>query len=234
VNPHGSTHLIGMHGWAGDHHSWTPWAEQVQQRGWGFSWGERGYGAFPPAVPHWPQGARHRIVIAHSLGPHLIPAEVWGEATAAVWLASFTRFLPQGRAGRPLQTALRSMRQRLEAGEVNDLLREFLAQAAAPQAAELLPQGPLERGISAEGLQRLLIDLGRLEASSGLPEGFPQGIPVLVVEAGQDQIVAPESRAQLRQELPQATVWSRADLGHSLLDPSLPGAVLQWIADACA
>jgi len=126
------------------------------------------------------------------------------------------------------------MRQRLEAGEVNALLREFLARAAAPQAAELLPQGPLERGISAEGLQRLLIDLGRLEASSGLPEGFPQGIPVLVVEARQDQIVAPESRAQLRQELPQATVWSRADLGHSLLDPSLPGAVLQWIADACA
>lgn len=234
MNPHSSTHLIGMHGWAGDHHSWHPWVEQTQQRGWSFSWGERGYGASPPLDPQWPKASHRRIVIAHSLGPHLIPAEVWRTATGAVLLASFSRFLPEGRAGRPLQAAVSSMRQRLEAGEVNALLHDFLAQAAAPQSTALLPEGPLEQGISAEGVHRLLDDLTRLERTAGLPEGFPAGIPVLLVEAEQDRIVAPASREQLRQELPQATVWSRPDLGHCLLDPSLPAAVLSWIADACA
>ncbi len=234
MNPHSSTHLIGMHGWAGDHHSWSPWAAQAQQRDWGFSWGERGYGSSPVRDPQWPKDSHRRIVIAHSLGPHLLSAEVWGAATGAVLLASFSRFLPEGRAGRPLQMALRTMRQRLEAGETEELLHDFLAQAAAPQSSALLPESPLERGIAAEGVQRLLDDLSRLERTAGLPNGFPRGIPVLLVEAQQDQIVAPASREQLRQELPQATVWSRPDLGHSLLDPSLPSAVLSWVSDACA
>ncbi|MEN9767564.1 MAG: hypothetical protein RLZZ32_1524 [Cyanobacteriota bacterium] len=228
-----STHLIGMHGWAGDQRSWMPWAELAQQRGWGFSCGERGYGGLEPQDPHWPASSQRRIVIAHSLGPHLMAEAIWQQATGTVLLASFGRFVPAGRAGRPLQMALRSMRQRLEAGEAAPLLREFLARAAEPQSADLLPSGPLEQGISAKGLERLLADLQRLEVSRGLPPGFPAQGPVLIVEAAQDQIVAPESRAALRAELPAASVWTREGLGHSLLDPSLPKDVLSWIDAAC-
>ena len=57
---------------------------------------------------------------------------------------------------------------------------------------------------------------------------------MLLVQAGQDQIVTTSSRLELQQALPQATVWTRDDLGHSLIDPALPDAVLDWIADVQA
>ena len=56
----------------------------------------------------------------------------------------------------------------------------------------------------------------------------------MIVEGGQDQIVSASSREELKQALPEATVWSRSALGHSLIDSALPDAVLDWIADAQA
>jgi pimeloyl-[acyl-carrier protein] methyl ester esterase len=68
-----------------------------------------------------------------------------------------------------------------------------------------------------------------LAASSGLPEGFPSGVPVLIVEAGADAIVAPEARLQLRQLLPDADLVLLPGAGHSLLDGSLLPQVFAWI-----
>lgn len=226
--------LIGMHGWAGDHRSWAPWAAGAAARGWSFCCGERGYGRESPLQPNWSSGTQQRVVIAHSFGPHLLSEALWREATAAVLLASFTRFVPEGREGRAISAALRAMARRIQAGEEQEQLRDFLQQAAAPQSRSLLPEGPLEQGISSEGRSRLLEDLARLGSTGGLPAGFPSGIPVLIVEAVQDQIVTAASRQELKQGLPHATVWTRSDLGHSLIDPALPDAVLDWIADVQA
>ena len=73
------------------------------------------------------------------------------------------------------------------------MLHSFLAQAAAPEDPALLPPGPADGPLGALQRQRLRHDLDLLGRTSGLPEGFPAGIPVLVVEAAQDRIVVPEA-----------------------------------------
>ena len=92
--------LIAMHGWASDSRAWGPWATLAAERGWRLDWGERGYGQREPALPIWEPRSQRRIVLAHSLGPHLLPAALWSQATAAVLLTSFAAFVPPGRSGR--------------------------------------------------------------------------------------------------------------------------------------
>ena len=235
-----TTEVIAAHGWAGDSRAWAPWAALAAQRGWAFRCCERGYGQLPPAQPHWQPDSQRRIVIAHSLGPHLLPEATWRQATAAVLLTSFTAFVPPGREGRPLAAALRGMAAQLEAGEeaASAMLRQFLAKVADPFPASRLPGGPLEQGITAEGRRRLLEDLQLLARCTALPAGFPAAIPILLVEAADDQIVCAQSRALLRQALPEATLWSLQPAGHGLLGEegpkpgqSLLSAVLEWMAD---
>ena len=228
-NPMVQTHLIGLHGWAGDSRAWQPWAALAEGRGWQFSSAERGYGSLEPQQPSWDPQATRRVVIGHSMGPHLLPAALWEQATDAVLLASFAAFVPPGREGRATQAALRAMDARLEAGEATALLREFFREAAAPQPPGALPPGPLEQGIGIEGLLRLRQDLDRLGHTTGLPHGFPSDARALIVEAEEDRIVQPSSRAALREALPAAEVWVLPGAGHCLLDPELPARVLGWI-----
>lgn len=230
----GSTQLIAMHGWASDSRAWGPWATLAAERGWRLDWGERGYGQREPALPIWEPHSQRRIVLAHSLGPHLLPAALWSQATAAVLLTSFAAFVPPGRSGRAVAAGLRGMAAQLEAGEeaTAAMLNAFYRRVADPLPASRLPEGPLEQGIPAAGRRRLLQDLQTLADCRGLPDGMPPGLPVLLVEANDDRIVCPESRALLREALPQATVWSLERAGHALLGADgLLNAVLEWMAD---
>lgn len=230
--PSVQTHLIALHGWAGDSRSWQPWAALAEARGWLLSASERGYGSLQPQQPPWHPQATQRVVIGHSMGPHLLPAALWEQATDVVLLASFAAFAPPGREGRAMRAALQAMAARLEAGEATALLREFFREAAAPQPPGALPPGPLEQGISAAGHQRLLDDLQKLSETAGLPQGFPSSARTLIVEAAEDRIVHPSSRAALRETLPAAEVWTLPGAGHCLLDAELPERVLGWIDHA--
>lgn len=233
-----SVELLAMHGWGGDSRAWAPWAAEASQRGWQLRTGERGYGALPPEQPAWDGQSRHRIVLGHSLGPHLLEPQLWAGATAVVLLASFAAFVPEGRAGRPLRTALAGMASQLRTGNGEAMLRQFLEQVASPFPPERLPQGPLEHGLSSVGAERLLADLERLAATSDLPEGLQataaRQLPVLIVEAADDQIVCAASREQLKARLPEATVITLPRAGHGLLGAGVHTAVLNWIADGLA
>lgn len=233
-----SVQVLAMHGWGGDSRGWAPWGELAARRGWRLHAGERGYGALTPQLPRWGPSSQQRILLGHSLGPHLLEPSLWAEATAAVLLASFAGFVPEGRAGRPLRIALNGMAAQLEHGDGPAMLASFLERVAFPFRSSELPQGPLQQGIGAAGTARLLEDLQRLAATTGLPEGLraalPRRLPVLIVEAEDDQIVCAASRAQLRALLPEATVISLPRAGHGLLGAGVPAAVLNWIADGLA
>ncbi len=221
--------LIGMHGWAGDSRAWQPWQQAAGRRGWLWHCGEQGYGPLPPCRPAWSAAGGPRAVIVHSLGLHLLPESVIAAADAVVLLASFGRFIPAGRAGRRWHQSLLGMAARLDQGEAGALLQDFLAEAAAPDPADLLPAGPGSEPITTEGVKRLRRDLALLEHCDGLPALFPPLARTLIVEAGEDRIVAPQSRLLLRQALPAADVWLQADAGHSLLRADLVEPVLDWL-----
>jgi pimeloyl-[acyl-carrier protein] methyl ester esterase len=223
--------VIAMHGWASDARQWQPLEAIAQARGWAWQSGERGYGARRPHQPRWREEGR-RVVIAHSLGPHLLPAEVLASADAVVLLASFARFLPAGKAGRRLRTALQGMAAALtDPSEARAMLRRFLIEAAAPDPLEAMAPGPADDPLAPEALERLRDDLRLLERTAGLPEAFPTGVPVLIVEAGADRIVAPEARALLRDALPHAACLPLAGAGHALLRAPLLEPLLAWLQD---
>ena len=60
-------------------------------------------------------------------------------------------------------------------------------------------------------------------------KGFAEQAAVLIVEAMADTIVHPNSRAALRQELPQAELVELAGVGHGLLSPGLCEQVVGWL-----
>ena len=230
-------HVIAMHGWAGDGSGWEPLRRDLAGPSWRWDSGERGYGGAPPRVPAWAPEAR-RLLITHSMGPHLLPPALVAQAEAVVLLAGFARFVPPGRDGRRLSTALAGMAAQLADGpdettaalRAQDLLQTFLAEAAAPDPVELLPPGPASQPVAAAARRRLRDDLERLAQIRDLPEGFPAAVPVLIVEAGEDRIVAPAARALLRQRLPDAEVIDLAGAGHALLQAPLVALLHDWIA----
>ena len=221
--------LIAMHGWAGDAQGWEPFHSAWRARGWSWQGGERGYGGQAPRPVAWRSGQGLKLVIAHSLGPHLLPAAVLAQADAVVLLASFGRFVPEGPSGRRLRSALAAMASQLAGPEASTMLQTFMERAAAPQPASLLPPGIANSPLAASGRQLLAEDLNMLAATAGLPPGFPLQARVLIVEGSEDQIVSPQARQQLRSLLPAADTLVLAGVGHCLLSPALVPTVCGWI-----
>jgi pimeloyl-[acyl-carrier protein] methyl ester esterase len=224
--------VIAMHGWAGDARCWEPWRTVTEPLGWRWRAGERGYGQLPPRTPAWPaeSDVGRRVVIGHSLGPHLVPPGVLREAGKVVLLASFAAFVPSGRAGRKTRVALAGMAASLgDEARAHAMLDHFMINVAAPQSPDLLPPGPVHGPLTADNLSRLREDLGILERCAGLPEGFPPGARVLIVEAEEDRIVEPEARAMLRAALPEADVITLPGVGHALLAGDVIARVVEWV-----
>lgn len=220
--------LIAMHGWAGDQRGWAAFAAAAAAQGWSWRNGERGYGGLPPVMHGWEAGGR-RVVVVHSLGLHLLPAELLAQAEGVVVLASFGRFVPEGAAGRRLRTALAGMEQALAGDGADAMLREFMGQAADPTPVDPATLGIADQPVSAAGRALLQADLELLERTDGLPDAFPRGARVLLVEAGRDRIVVPEARQLLREALPDADLLHLAGAGHCLLNAELVPMLMGWL-----
>jgi len=221
--------LIAMHGWAGDAQGWEPFQSAWSARGWAWQCGERGYGGQAPRPVLWQSNHGMKLVIAHSLGPHLLPAAVLAQADAVVLLASFGAFVPGGASGRRLRSAMAAMAKQLTGAEASTMLQTFMERAAAPQSTNLLPPGITSAPLDASGRKRLGKDLTLLAATTGLPPGFPMQARVLIVEGDEDQIVNPQARQQLRSLLPAADTLVLAGVGHCLISPALVPTVCGWI-----
>ena len=236
--------VIAMHGWSGDSTAWAPWERHFSHRGWLWQSGERGYGNRRSCNPIWAEPVsgetnpcrerQRRVVIAHSLGPHLLEPSVLVQATDVVLLASFGRFVPQGPEGRALRAGLRGMQKAIGSPGEATMLRTFLKRAAQPAEVSGLPPGPEQHGLSERGRDCLRDDLEHLIGTSGLPPGLPTAARVLVVNGTDDAIVAPAaSREHLQaltshlQDAPEQ--WQFQDVGHALLVPDLLVRVQQWI-----
>jgi pimeloyl-[acyl-carrier protein] methyl ester esterase len=224
--------VIAMHGWGRDARTWEPWQKATGSLGWHWQTGERGYGRFSPRAPEWPEHASgtRRLVIGRSLGPHMVPADVFRKADIVVLLASFATFVPPGREGRRTRAALSGMAASLEDElRARAMLETFTARIAEPQSPNLLPTGPLDGVMDEDNRGRLREDLDLLARCDGLPSGFPQSARVLIVEAEEDRIVEPEARRILREALPEADVITLPGVGHALLAGDVIDRVVEWV-----
>jgi pimeloyl-[acyl-carrier protein] methyl ester esterase len=224
--------VIAMHGWGRDARTWEQWQRATASLGWRWQTGERGYGRFSPHVPEWPEHASGtgRLVIGRSLGPHMVPADVFRKADTVVLLASFATFVPPGREGRRTRAALAGMAASLkDETRARAMLEVFTARVAEPQSPDLLPPGPLDGSLSEDNRSRLREDLDLLARCDGLPSGFPRGARVLIVEAEADRIVEPEARRMLREALPEADVITLPGIGHALLSDDVIDRVVEWV-----
>ena len=201
--------LIAMHGWCGDRRSWDPWLPIWQARGWGYSCGERGYGNQAVVEPSWPA--------------------VLQQADALVLLTSFGRFVPPGRDGRSLRSALEGMASALAGPNPSAMLQTFLQQVAAPAPPSLLQTTPAAEPLTGVGLRQLQEDLDLLSRTEALPAALPKRASILLVQAGADNIVAPEARQALEEELPGADVLTLRGAGHGLLGTPVQAMVMAWL-----
>jgi pimeloyl-[acyl-carrier protein] methyl ester esterase len=223
---------IAMHGWGRDARTWEPWQKATAPLGWRWQTGERGYSRFSLCVPEWSEHASgtRRLVIGRSLGPHMVPADVFREADTVVLLASFATFVPPGRESRRIRAALDGMAACLEDEiRARAMLEAFTARIAEPQSPDLLPTGPLDGSLSEDNRSRLREDLDLLARCDGLPSGFPRGARVLIVEGEEDRIVEPEARRMLREALPEADVITLPGVGHALLAGDVIDRVVEWV-----
>ena len=222
---------ITMHGWAGDASNWRHWREELMALGWHWSDGERGYGNLPPRSPSWLPEPGRRLLIAHSLGLHLLPSSVLETATDVVLLGSFGRFVPSDRAGRAIRAGLAGMASALGSSEERGMLERFLTRAAQPLPLSALPPSSLLEGVTAAGRHRLAEDLTLLQECSALPAAFPANARVLVVQGNLDAIVPAISQQQLTAALPgdRIEIVTLPDWGHALINLPVLARVRAWL-----
>ena len=222
--------LIAMHGWAGDAQGWEPFHSAWSARGWTWQCGERGYGRQAPQAgglaerPGAEAGDRPLAGPPSAARLRAGPGRCGGAARQL-------RSIP-ARGGQRPPTAQRRGSHGKPAGRPGSQLHAANlhgARRSPPQPSSLLPPGIAAAPIAASGRQRLAEDLNLLAATAGLPPGFPLQARVLIVEGGEDQIVNPQARHQLRNLLPAADNLVLAGVGHCLLSPALVPTVCGWI-----
>ena len=223
--------ILAMHGWAGHAGSWSHWSQHFEAGGSTWTSANRGYGGEAPVAPVWSTGPERKVLVAHSLGLHLLPEPVLAQADAVALLGSFSAFVPHGRAGRAVAAALKGMQAALGTDEELTMLERFLDKAASPHARSALPPAPLLQGLTSLGRQRLQQDLELLARCQSLPTGWPEAVPVLVVQGEQDAVVHAASAQQLIDDLgaQPLTLHRDPNWGHALITPTVLSVVQQWL-----
>ena len=122
---------------------WSFWERSFTNRGWHWQSAERGYGGRAAVQPSWSEQSGERLLLCHSLGPHLLPTSTLEAANAIVLLGGFASFVPAGAAGRRQAIALRGMEACLGTTEEGGMLQKFLERCAFPLPASALPAATL-------------------------------------------------------------------------------------------
>ena len=223
--------ILAMHGWAGQPGAWSHWRQRFEDGGVRWFSADRGYGGGQAVAPLWPPGSGRNLLIAHSLGLHLLPAVVLAQADAVVLLGSFSSFVPHGRAGRAVAAALQGMQAALGTDQELPMLERFLDKAASPHPRSALPPAPLLQGLTPLGRTRLQQDLELLARCQSLPTGWPEAVPVLVVQGERDAVVHAAAAQQLIDDLGQQKLTLHRDpnWGHALITPAVLSVVQRWL-----
>ena len=193
--------VVAQHGWGFGAWCWDRWRD-VLPVGFALHCPDRGY--FGPAVA---VVARPRIVLAHSLGLHLLPSQLCAAAELIVVISGFRSFhSPCDRQARRSRRMVEQMIARLER-EPAALLADFYARCGVP------PDSRWPESIDADGLHR---DLQLLQESVLELAAIPAAAQVLILHGSRDRVVPVERAEELRELLPNSALAIVAEAGHAL------------------
>ena len=133
--------ILAMHGWAGQASAWAHWCQGFEAGGSLWASANRGYGGEGPVQPARKPSPNRKVLIAHSMGLHLLPAAVLEQADAVVLLGTSAPSCPTGAQARG-GGALKGMQAALGTDEELMMLERFLDKAASPHARSALPPAP--------------------------------------------------------------------------------------------
>lgn len=197
--------LLCQHGWAFAWSCWRGW-ESLRSPPATVAYGCRGYFQAAGREPFLGEGVR-KVIVAHSLGAHLLAAELLAEADLLVLIGGFRHFHgDEARDGVLSRRHLQRMGRRL-AEEPAALVADFYRDCQAP----FLPPAAAEINVA-----RLAADLRLLDGSE-LDLALLAALPrVLLLHGRQDRIVPWRRAAQLEERLPNATLALAEEGGHGL------------------
>ena len=193
--------VVAQHGWGFGAWCWDHWRD-VLPAGFALHCPDRGY--FGPAVA---VAVRPRIVLAHSLGLHLLPSQRCAAAELIVVISGFRSFhSPCDRQARRSRRTVEQMLARLER-EPAALLADFYARCGTA------PDSRWPESIDADGLRR---DLQLLQESVLELSAIPAAAQVLILHGSRDRVVPVERAEELRELLPNSAFAIVAEAGHAL------------------
>ena len=193
--------VVAQHGWGFGAWCWDRWRD-VLPAGFVLHCPDRGY--FGPAVvvAAWP-----RIVLAHSLGLHLLSPQLCAAAELIVVLSGFHSFHSScARQARRSRRTVGQMLVRLEREPVA-LLADFYARCSAP------PDSRWPRAIDIGSLRR---DLQLLQESVLELTVIPAAAQVLILHGSRDRVVPVERAEELNELLSNSELAIVAEAGHAL------------------
>ena len=193
--------VVAQHGWGFGAWCWDRWRD-VLPAGFELHCPDRGY--FGPAVA---AAGRPRIVVAHSLGLHLLPPPLWAEAELVVIISGFRSFHSScDRQARRSRRTVEQMLARL-GREPAALLADFYARCGASS------EGHCPEVVNGDGLRR---DLQLLQESVLELAAIPDVAQVLLLHGSRDRVVPVERAEELRELLPNSALAIVAEAGHAL------------------
>ncbi len=232
--------IIAMHGWSGDSNNWLFWEQQFKKKGWVWQSNERGYGNNLYREADWINTEEaglineRRVVIGHSLGPHLLKNGILSKATHIVLLCSFGRFIPNKKKAHFLRSALLKMKEKLGTKDEPAMLQKFLIKSFHPEPLPKISSNLITKGLSSEGRERLKKDLELLIHSDGIATKLSPNAKVLVIQGESDAIIEKDSKTSLLEELEEhlfnpPTIWNIPKAGHTILVPGLIEKIRDWL-----
>jgi pimeloyl-[acyl-carrier protein] methyl ester esterase len=216
--------IILQHGWGFDSRVWNSWIPQLcaLTRTVIVHTGERGYYGAPALAPTFVDSKSYKVVVAHSLGFHLLRPEVLAEANAIYLLAGFLSFHPEDQlSNKRSKRITRAMREKL-CQNPNAVLRDFLklCYASNKDLSNRENAVPLCTVASEEFVdkQRLLEDLDILDHNDLLSEAatIKEDATLCLFHGTADRVVSPDKSIEIATVLHNAKLVLLENATHAL------------------
>lgn len=207
--------IILQHGWAFDKSCWRGWLPHLKENAdWDFrvQMPDRGYFGDAKELVPFGKNDSIKVVVAHSLGLHLLPTEVLQSADLLVLASSFAHF----HEGTPLEQkrsrkAISMMLHKLGESPL-DVINEFYSNCYHPL---LTSQMLLRRDIQTVDSDLLVKDLELLNTNKFDLSQIKKA-KILLVHGNEDNIVPLAHSQELAKEFKTSALVVFEGAGHSL------------------